>query len=72
MRDGFLVREQQLIEVKRSLADSEARNAAESRELTVMLQECRALPMTIPRRLAPPLLLLLLFLLFLVLRQFPR
>ena len=34
MRDGFLAREQQLIEVRRSLAESEARNAAESRELT--------------------------------------
>ena len=43
-----MAREQQLIEVKRSFAESEARNAAESCELTVMLQECRALPMIIP------------------------
>ena len=72
MRDGFLARERQLIEVRRSFAESETRNAAESRELTVMLQECRALPQIIPRRLAPLLLLLLLLLLFLSLRQFPR
>ena len=43
-----MAREQQLIEVKRSFAESEARNAAESRELTAMLQECRALPKIIP------------------------
>ena len=48
MRDGFVAREQQLIEVRRSLAESEARNAAESRELAVMLQECRALPRIMP------------------------
>ena len=57
MRDGFMAREQQLIEVNRSFAESEARTAAESRELTVMLQECRALPWIIPpppRSPAPP------------------
>ena len=48
MRAGFMAREQQLAEVKRSLTMSEARNAAESRELNVMLQECRALPQIIP------------------------
>ena len=48
MRNGFTAREQQLTEVKRSFAESEARNAAESRELSVMLQECRALPRIMP------------------------
>ena len=48
MRAGFMAREQQLVEVKRSLALGEARNAAESRELNAMLQECRALPYAIP------------------------
>ena len=58
-----MAREQQLVEVKRSLALSEARNATESRELNVMFQECRALPQTIhPRRPAPPLPLFLQFL----------
>ena len=56
MRNGVTAREQQLTEVKRSLAESEARNAAESRELSVMCQECRALPRSMlpsPRSPAP-------------------
>ena len=48
MRNEFIARERQLVEVKRSLTESEARNAAESRELAVMLSECHALPRVIP------------------------
>ena len=44
MRNGFTAREQQLTKVRRPRAESEARSAAESRELSAMLQECRALP----------------------------
>ena len=42
MMDGFLAREQQLVRFKLSLAESEARNAAESRELSAMFHECRS------------------------------
>ena len=48
MREAFVAREQQLHLVKQSLSESEARNAAESRELTSMLQECRTIPQLIP------------------------
>ena len=53
MRDSFYAREQQLVQVSRALAESEARNAAESRELTVMLQECRSLPTVMPPSPSP-------------------
>ena len=56
MRDGFIAQEQQLAEVRRSLAESEVRNAAESHELAVMLQECRAIPLP-PSPRSPPLAL---------------
>ena len=53
MRDGFMAREEQLVQVRRSLAESEARNAAESRELAVMLQECRACLAVMPPSPSP-------------------
>ena len=49
-----MTQENQLRDIMQSLAQSEARNASESQELTLMLQECRALPRSASPRLATP------------------
>ena len=51
MREGFAAHERQLATVQQHMAQCEARNAAESRELAAMYQECRALPTRIPPHL---------------------
>ena len=52
MRAGVYAQEQQLALVKQTLVQNESRNAAESRELAAMFQECRALPARLPHLLS--------------------
>ena len=48
MRAGFATHGRNLLTIQQNIAQIEARNAAESRELADMYHECRALPTRIP------------------------